>query len=95
MPGFAALMDRTNEAVADRLFDVTIEIDGRSVQARRDEPYAESVGVASRSRSVRVLAADGDGVLIDTPVILAGEDYLVASTEPDGDGMVVLRLRKA
>lgn len=95
MASFADLAARTNARVAARLFDVTVVYDGGQFLARYDSPYGESVGVATRHRSVTVvdaaaaLVANGDPVSIDTL------DFTVTGREPDGSGFTVLRLLRA
>ncbi len=96
MTDFRALATRTTAVVGDRLFDTTVELAGRSVRARSDSPFAESLRIGTAATSITILDADVGDATVDTPVVLQGIDYRVGGPpEPDGMGLTVLRLRRA
>jgi hypothetical protein len=93
---FAALAARSNRQIAERLFDATILLDGRTVRARSDQPFAESLGIGTAASSVTIADTDVGDATVDTPVVLRDIDYKVGGPpEPDGMGFTVLRLRRA
>lgn len=92
---FADIIGQINRDVIGLLADAVATWQGRSVTVAFDRHYVNALGVASSNPVVRGLADDFPGVIEGDTIHVAGNDYKIASVEPDGAGMVLLQLEVA
>jgi hypothetical protein len=74
---------------------VKVRIDGGTpIDAFFDAAYIDALGVMSATPAVTCLSEDVTAAVQGSQVALPDGDYVVASIEPDGAGITVLRLHK-
>jgi hypothetical protein len=77
------------------LLGESVTVAGVLGRAVFDEPYAEAFGVASAGPRLTVRAADFPAAAVGQSVIVRAQTFKIAAPpEPDGTGVVVLRLHK-
>lgn len=77
-------------------FGFTAVVDGDFVRGIFDNAFAEHFGITAGTSPMLVCkAADVSDVAAGAAVHVNSSDYTVASLEPDGTGMMVLRLVEA
>ncbi|WP_028632520.1 head-tail joining protein [Pseudomonas parafulva] len=101
---FRDLVDDVDEAIFDVLGDPA-EIDGRPVLGMFSAPWLQpklgQIRTALREPHLVIRVGDNAGVevkqrvVIDLPAEDGGGKYTIAGSEPGGDGLVTLILRKA
>lgn len=60
-----------------------------------DEPFVDSLGVASVSPSATCMSADVATAVPGSTLVVDSVSYRVAAVEPDGSGITVLRLHRS
>jgi hypothetical protein len=94
---FAALNDRLNAAVVDRLGNAEATIGGSVVPGIWRQAYTETAGgmAAGSSPVFDCMAAAVPSIARGNAVVIAAANYTVVGIEPDGSGWVSLILQKA
>lgn len=94
---FSSAVRRANAAVLEHLADTEVVLDGLvSARGVWREPHELALGMVDTSGPSVMVAADAHpeirrGLMVER----AGVDYRVIAAEPDGFGMVNLRLERA
>lgn len=99
---FAARETRLNSAVVRHLANADAEwlsLAGgtkKTVPVIFDNSYGDAFSglVGGQQPTAQGAAADFAGVANDDSLVIGGAEYIVTNVEPDGTGMVVLRLRE-
>jgi len=93
---FAALEQRTVNAVMGRLFNTLVTINGDSVSAIFDAAYslanAGPLGMASSQPMLTLATSAVPANPVGSSVVVAGTTYTVGGHEPDGTGISRLLL---
>lgn len=94
---FAALETQVNDAVIQHLNNRTVTIAGNSITGVFDDRYVEAAFVESSNPFFTVKESDlvgGLDALADRSEVVDGSTlYEVASSQPDGTGLVKIELR--
>lgn len=92
---FADILDRINRDSIGLLADAVATWQGRCANVVFDRRYVNALGVASSNPVIRALDDSFPGVMVGDTIHVAGEDFTVASIEPDGAGVMLLHLERA
>lgn len=92
---FADIVDRINRDAIGLLADAVATWQGRSANVVFDRRYINAIGVASSNPVIHALDDAFEGVIVGDLIHVAGEDFTVASIEPDGAGVLLLHLERA
>ena len=88
---FAALETRLNRAVFARLANTVAVVNGNTVAAIFDSPYAQGTvgnyGMASTAPALTLATSDVPANPVGLPVVANTVNYLVVAHEPDGTGI--------
>ncbi len=76
-------------------FGQAVTVKGVSVQAVFDNGYAAELGMDGLGPRLTLATADAATVAQGDAVVVGSTSYTVASVEPDGTGVTVLRLQEA
>jgi len=93
---FAAFETATAASAVAALANVTATVDGATVSGIFDNDYLTAMGITAGTGPV-LLCAAADVTSADQgdAVTIGAASYTVTSKEPDGTGMVLLRLQEA
>ena len=94
---FAAFESATANAAMAALANCTATVGAvAGVEGVFDSAYATSFGLtAGTSPALTVKAADVPAVAQDVTVVIGAASYTVTDVEPDGTGLILLRLDKS
>ena len=77
-------------------FGTPATVGGAAVVGIFDNAYATSLGFTAGTSPVLIVkTADAPNVAQDVAVVIGGINYTVTDVEPDGTGLLVLRLYRA
>lgn len=77
-------------------FAVACTVDGASVSGIFDNAYLQSLGITAGTGPVLLLPAASVGSADQgDSITVAGTSYTITGLEPDGTGLVLLRLQEA
>ena len=72
----------------------TVVIGGATVVGLKDNPYQTGLEIGGSVPVVHVVAADVGSVAYGASLTVDGTSYTVSAVEPDGHGVLMLRLQE-
>lgn len=92
MTTFAALQSRVNAAVAAKVATDEATLDGVAVTGKFHDAYAEQFSVAGSAPMFTLSDVAAASARQDSTLVHGGISYTVSDIQPDGTGMVLLKL---
>ena len=93
---FAALETRLNSACLRALANKTASVGGGSVDGIFDNGYATALDIGGSAPTFTMDSSQMGSAEVNSALVISGQpNYVISTIEPDGTGLVVLRLREA
>jgi len=89
---FANIQARINQQTVARLANANVTYKGKTFTGIFDKNYVDDLGMAGNTPVLTVLLSDVVGIKRGDEINVDGALFKVNKPEPDGSGMIILRL---